>query len=120
MVAVGTSLPELATGLSAAFKGEKDISIGNVVGSNVFNVLAVIGIVGLIQPLDPEHFAPERAANLAQAFRWALAEDLWVVLGFSAVAAVLPFAFPGRRGRAKGVVLLAAYAGYVVWLCATR
>jgi len=120
MVAIGTSLPELAAGLGAAFKGEKDISIGNVVGSNVFNVLAVIGIVGLIQPLDPEHFKPERAENLSQAFRWAIREDLWVVLGFSLAAALLPFVAPGRYGRAKGCVLLSGYVGYVIWLCTTR
>jgi cation:H+ antiporter len=120
MVAVGTSLPELAAGLGAAFKGEKDISLGNVVGSNVFNVLAVIGIVGLIQPLDPEHFRAERRENLEQAFRWALREDLWVVGGFSLLAVGLPYVAPGRRGRLKGAVLLAAYATYVVWLCATR
>lgn len=120
MVAIGTSLPELAAGLGAAFKGEKDISIGNVVGSNVFNVLAVIGIVGLIQPLDPDHFAPDRKENLEQAFRWALREDLWVVAAFSILAVALPYLARGRGGRVKGAVLLAAYAGYIGWLVTTR
>jgi cation:H+ antiporter len=120
VVAVGTSLPELAAGLGGALRGESDISIGNVVGSNVFNLLAVIGIVGVLQPLDPEHFPRERAAELDAAFGSALDEDLWVVLAFSLAAVFLPWT--GRRlsGRARGTALLALYGAYVAWLFATR
>lgn len=57
---------------------------------------------------------------MEQAFRWALEEDLWVVLGFSLLAVALPFLGGERYGRLKGSVLLAAYAAYIVWLCVTR
>ncbi|MEM7306803.1 MAG: calcium/sodium antiporter [Planctomycetota bacterium] len=120
IVAIGTSLPELAAGLGAAFKGEKDISLGNVIGSNVFNVLAVMGIVGVIQPLEPERFSEEGAANLERAFRWALSEDFWVVLGFSLLAVLLPLLGRQSLGRLKGAILLLAYVGYSAWLYASR
>ena len=120
VIAVGTSLPELAAGLGGALKGETDISIGNVVGSNVFNLMAVIGIVGIIQPFDPRHPAVENPALLEDAMSQALGEDLWVVLAFSLAAVLLPVIAHGRRGRAKGVVLLLAYAGYTVWLFTSR
>lgn len=57
IVALGTSLPELAASVIAARKGEHDIAIGNVVGSNMFNLLAVVGIAGVISPIS--HIAPE-------------------------------------------------------------
>ena len=120
VVAIGTSLPELAAGLGAAFKGEKDISLGNVIGSNVFNVLAVMGIVALIQPLAPASFDDEGAGNLERAFRWALDEDFWVVLGFSVMAVALPVLGGASYGRLKGAVLLLAYVGYSAWLYASR
>ncbi len=107
VVAIGTSLPELAAGLGSAFKGESDISLGNVVGSNVFNVLAVLGIVGLVQPLVPTGEADD---PLASSFEEALAVDFPMVLGFSLAAAVLPI-LPGG-GRIKGFVLLAGFGTY--------
>ncbi len=120
IVAVGTSLPELAAGLGGAFKGESDISLGNVVGSNVFNLLGVIGIVGLIQPLDPSHHNVENPAGLTAAFDSALREDVWVVLAFSLCAIALPFLGGARAGRAKGAFLLVSYVAYNVWLFRSR
>lgn len=120
VVAIGTSLPELAAGLGGALRGHSDISIGNVIGSNVFNLLAVIGLVGLIQPLDPAHFAPEQAAELAATFDAALSEDFWAVLAFSVVLVVLPYAGGAKAGRLKGALLLAGYVAYTIWLYASR
>ncbi len=108
VVAIGTSLPELAAGLGGAFKGETDISLGNVVGSNVFNVLAVLGIVGAIHPLVPEG-GPED--ELRMAFDQALRTDFPAVLAFSAAAVALPL-FP-MGGRVKGLLLLVAFAVFI-------
>jgi cation:H+ antiporter len=123
VVALGTSLPELAAGLTGAFKGEKDISLGNVVGSNVFNVLAVMGITAVVHPLDAamelasgKEGAAESAAQINSAFEGALASDFPLVLAFSLFLVALPFLGGKRYGRAKGVVLLGAYIGYSVWL----
>ena len=76
IVAVGTSLPELAAGLGGALKGESDISIGNVIGSNVFNLVGVIGIVGLVQPLDPRAPRRGRARSARCGFRLGPARGL--------------------------------------------
>ena len=124
VVAIGTSLPELAAGLGGAFRGQKDISLGNVIGSNVFNVLAVIGIVALVQPISAA-LLPESSEEIESAFDLALSEDVWVVFAFSAAAFLLPrISIPGLSskvgGRLKGALLLAAYVGYSVWLFATR
>lgn len=101
LVAVGTSLPELATSITAALRGRADVALGNVIGSNIFNVLAILGIAGLVAPLP----MPAQMLNF----------DLWVML---AVALALgPFVF--RRwqiGRAAGAALVLAYGSYVVAL----
>jgi len=107
VVAVGTSLPELAAGLGGAFKGETGISLGNVVGSNVFNLLAVLGVVGVLQPLVPGD-GPDDA--LRGSFESALHIDFPMVLAFSVGALVLPW-LPGG-GRLKGAVLLLGFAAY--------
>ena len=117
VVAIGTSLPELAAGLGGAVRGQSDISIGNVVGSNVFNLMAVIGIVALVQPISPAAL-PENAAEIEHAFDLALQEDVWVVLAFSLAAVLLPRI--GGGGRPKGVLLLAGYVGYSIWLYVSR
>lgn len=119
VVAIGTSLPELAAGLGGAFRGQSEISLGNVIGSNVFNVMAVIGIVALVQPISPEAL-PAAGAEIQRAFDLALTEDVGVVLGFSLAAVMLPRVLPDRGGRLKGVLLLASYAAYTVWLYTTR
>lgn len=106
VVAVGTSLPELASSLVAARKGEHDIALGNVLGSNLFNTLAVVGIAGAIHPLG---VGPE-----------VLNRDILVM----AALTVSLFAFgyglggPGRINRMEGALLLACYVGYTAWLIA--
>jgi len=117
VVAIGTSLPELAAGVGGALRGESDISLGNVIGSNVFNLLAVIGIVALVQPISPDAL-PEQADEIRRAFDLALVEDVWVVLGFSLAAVALPYS--RGDGRTKGGLLLVAYLAYGVWLFASR
>jgi cation:H+ antiporter len=100
VVAVGTSLPELATSLLAARRGEADIAVGNVVGSNIFNALFVLGTAAVVRPVEVV-----AGGDLDLAVMGALA----VVL--------LPMAISGGRriSRAEGGVLVAAYAGYVLW-----
>lgn len=101
LVAVGTSLPELATSITAAFKGRADVALGNVIGSNIFNLLAIIGIASLVGPLP----VPDEMKRL----------DLWVMLGASALIA--PFLFTRRPfTRILGFGFVAIYAIYVVAL----
>ncbi len=103
IVAVGTSLPELVTCLVAAIKGQHDISIGNLVGSNIFNTLLVVGAAGVVRPIE------EIAARLAGG------ADYWIMIVVSGVFVLL--AAIGRRvGRADGIVLLLGYVGYMVYL----
>ena len=117
VVALGTSLPELAAGLGGALKGEADISLGNVVGSNIFNVLAVLGIVGLVRPLEASAMPDDAArAELEAAFEGSLSVDLPIVLGFSLAATVLPYLGGPRSGRLKGLILLGAYGAYTARL----
>ena len=104
IIAFGTSLPELATCVAAAVKGQHDISIGTLVGSNIFNALLALGVTGVIRPFE----IVQRLAGI----------DYWVMLivsaGFAAVAVL------GRRtiNRAGGAVLLCTYIGYIVYLLA--
>ena len=104
VVALGTSLPELASSLVAAHRKEHDIAVGNVIGSNLFNTLAVVGIAGVI---DPIIISPE-----------ILSRDFlsMAVLTFSLFAIGYGFRGPGRINRYEGAVLLASYVGYVVFL----
>ncbi len=103
IVAVGTSLPELVTCMVAAIKGQHDISIGNLVGSNIFNTLLVVGAAGVVRPIE------EIAARLAGG------ADYWIMIVVSGVFVLL--AAIGRRvGRADGIVLLLGYVGYMVYL----
>ena len=98
VVAVGTSLPELATSLIAAFRRQSEIAIGNIVGSNVFNVLGILGATALIAPIP-----------VAPRF---LAFDLPIMIAVSAVLTALLLLRP-RIGRIAGLALLLAYAAYV-------
>lgn len=98
LVAVGTSLPELATTVMAAMKRQADVALGNVIGSNMFNLLAIVGIATFFGniPVDPEF----------------LTFDLWVMLGASIL--LFPFVFfKINMTRAWGVGLTALYAVYV-------
>jgi cation:H+ antiporter len=102
VVAVGTSLPELATSLVAALRGHSDVAIGNVVGSNIFNVLGILGLVALVHPID--------ASGLSRL-------DLGVMV--ATAVALLPVARSGGRvNRVEGGILLAVYVAYTVWLVA--
>jgi len=103
VVAVGTSMPEIATSIVAAMRGQRDIAVGNVVGSNIFNILAVLGASGIASGTGLP--VSEAARNF----------DLWVML---AVAfACLPIMITGREiARWEGGVFLAYYAAYTAWL----
>jgi len=104
IIAIGTSLPELATCVAAAVKGQHDISIGTILGSNVFNALIALGVAGLIQPFD----VVGRLAGVDYL--------VMVIISFAfAGAAVI-----GRRiiGRAAGALLLCGYVAYIVYLLA--
>lgn len=109
IVAFGTSLPELSAGLASAFKGEREIGLGNVVGSNVFNVLAVVGIAALVRPVGGEAGVDLALAN-------ALALDFPVVLAFSLAVIVLPVVLVRDGGRLAAAILLAGYLAYVGYL----
>ncbi|MBE6357085.1 MAG: calcium/sodium antiporter [Lentisphaerae bacterium] len=100
VVAVGTSLPELATSVIAAIKGEQDIAIGNVVGSNIFNILCILGVVPLISPIH----APE--INIV---------DLSMMLLLTTVLIPL-MRSDWKINRREGAFLLLAYCGYTAYL----
>lgn len=101
LVAFGTSLPELASSLVAALRREADLILGNIIGSNVFNVLAVLGVTAVIHPIPVDLGAT-----------W---PDIVVMLGFS--FALLPLMVLGYRlGRKRGGLLLFAYVAYIVIL----
>jgi len=103
LVAVGTSLPELSISVIAAIRRHADVAVGNILGSNIFNLLGILGVSALLQPL-PVH------ARILQF-------DQWVMLGTSLL--LLLFLYTGRRlSRAEGGVLLVGY-GIYVWLSFT-
>lgn len=116
IIAFGTSLPELAASMSAAFKKETDIAIGNIIGSNIFNILFVIGMSALIHPISNFSFVDFKG-------------DLIWMMGIT--AALLLFMLPLKRmfgcarkenapystlGRVSGLLLFAAYIAYIVLL----
>ena len=99
LVAIGTSLPELATTVMAALRRQADVALGNVIGSNIFNLLGIIGVAALVAPIP---VAPEF-----------LSYDLWVMLGASLL--LVPFVFFGKDITWKwGLALTALYLGYAV------
>jgi cation:H+ antiporter len=101
LVAVGTSLPELATTVMAAFRRQADVAIGNVIGSNIFNLLAIIGVAVFVGPIPVD-------AEI-------LTFDLWVMLAASIVLA--PFVFlRWPMGRLVGLAFTVLYAGYILLL----
>jgi len=103
LVAVGTSLPELSISVIAAIRRHADVAIGNILGSNIFNLLGILGVSALLQPL-PVH------ARILQF-------DQWVMLGTSSL--LLLFLYTGRCvSRLEGGILLAGY-GIYVWLSFT-
>ncbi len=103
IIAFGTSLPELVTCVVAAIKGQHDISVGNLVGSNIFNTLLVTGTASMVRPFEVGH-------------RLAGGIDYWIMIG---VSVAFTFAIIiGRRviGRLAGILLLCAYIAYVTYL----
>jgi len=100
IVALGTSLPELVTSVSAAIKGKADIAIGNIVGSNIFNLLFVIGTSALITPV---------------VFNTAFTFDMWAMI-ISGVALWLFVARKSKLARWSGAIMLAMYAAYFIYL----
>lgn len=103
VIAIGTSLPELATSILAAIRGERDIAVGNIVGSNIFNLLCVLGIASLVSP---------QAIGVAAS---ALAFDFPVMIAVA--VACLPIFFTGYAiDRWEGLLFLAYYVAYTVYL----
>jgi len=101
LVAIGTSLPEVATSVLAAFRRKSDIAIGNVIGSNIFNVFGIAGTVAAVQPIP----VPADIASF----------DIWVMAAASVL--FLVFAWTGARiGRGEALLLLAGYGAYVTFL----
>lgn len=101
IIAVGTSLPELITCLIASFKGHDDLSVGNLVGSNIFNAMFVLGVTGAVRPFA----VSPRLVGL----------DFWLVMLISAVFAGFAYLSP-KIGRFAGLVLTGIYAAYMVYL----
>jgi cation:H+ antiporter len=100
LVAVGTSLPELFTSVMAAIRKQDDVALGNVVGSNIYNIMAILGVTAIISPIP----VPEQMLKV----------DMWVML--AATLALVPAYFARRIGRGYGIAMLLAYAGYMGWL----
>jgi cation:H+ antiporter len=105
IVALGTSLPELAASMIAARKGEHDIAIGNVVGSNMFNLLAVVGIAGVIAPM------PALSPDI-------MTRDWPVMMSMTVGLFVMAYGISGKGliSRVEGAILLLAYVVYNIWL----
>lgn len=103
IVAAGTSLPEVVTSIIAAIRGERDIAVGNVVGSNIFNIMAVLGITSIIAPAG----IPVEASTIRF--------DIPVMIGVA--LACLPIFFTGQTiSRSEGAVFFAYYVAYTVYL----
>lgn len=104
LVAIGTSLPELATAIVAAIRRHSDVILGNVVGSNIFNILAILGVTAVIQPIE-----------VSARFRGI---DTPIMLGAALLLLFLLFA-TRKIGCTWGVLMLLAYAAYLVFLFST-
>jgi cation:H+ antiporter len=100
LVALGTSLPELATSVIAAVRKHTDVAIGSVLGSNMFNILSILGLTALVTPIP---ISPE------------IVDDIWIMMGLSTI--LLPVLLTGHRlDRMEAMLFLAAYAGYIGWV----
>ena len=108
IIAFGTSLPELAASFAAVKKNEHDLALGNVIGSNLFNTLAVVGIAGAIHPL-------EISPNIMQ-------RDMVVMSALTVSLFIFGYGFrkQGRINRIEGGILVSCYIGYTIYLVATQ
>ena len=104
VVAVGTSLPELASSLMAIKKGQHDIALGNIIGSNLFNTLAVVGIAVLIEPMPVDSVI--------------LSRDWTLMFGLTLALLILGIGFKkaGRINRLEGALLLTVFCVYTAYL----
>jgi len=101
VIAIGTSVPELAASVIAALKKEKALSLGNLIGSNIFNIASVLGLTAIIKPIAVE--SPK-----------ILSTNIFWMIGFAAV--LIPLVFLGKRfsiGRKKGLLLFVAYLVFI-------
>ncbi|PWI33509.1 calcium/sodium antiporter [Vibrio albus] len=102
IIAIGTSLPELAASLAGVLKGEDDMAVGNIIGSNVFNILAVMGIPGIVNPsLLSEH---------------AMGRDFWVMLAVSMLLVLFALGKSRSINRIEGGLLFLCFVGYQAYL----
>ncbi|BAX54262.1 calcium/sodium antiporter [Photobacterium damselae subsp. piscicida] len=102
IIAVGTSLPELAASVTSVLKGEDDMAVGNIIGSNVFNILAVMGIPGI---LNPSAISP-----------LAIGRDFYVMLGVSVLLLIMVLGKNRRINRVEGGILLICFIAYQAYL----
>lgn len=100
IVAIGTSLPELATSVMAALKGSADVAVGNVVGSNIFNILGILGIAAVVKPMP--------AADITNV-------DLGMMITVALIFYLI-IRLQGKVGQIEGGAMLLSYAGYTFWL----
>lgn len=102
IIAIGTSLPELAASLAGVLKGEDDMAVGNIIGSNVFNILAVMGLPGILNPsVISEH---------------AMGRDFWVMLGLSLLLVVMALGKSRSINRIEGFILFVIFIVYQTYL----
>ncbi len=101
IVAVGTSLPELVTSIVAAYRGQNDVAFGNIVGSNLFNLLGILGVTAVIHPLE----VPPSI----------VAFDVWVMVAATAMLVAVSVT-SWRIHRIEGAAMIVAYAAYISWL----
>ncbi len=106
IIALGTSLPELSTCISAVRKGHSDIVLGNIIGSNVFNILMILGVTSLVKPIAAGSFAVQ-LVNF----------DIWITVLISVIFSLL-LVFLGKIGRSTGFILFSAYIVYNIYIYA--
>lgn len=102
IIAVGTSLPELAASLAGVLKGEDDMAVGNIIGSNVFNILAVMGLPGILNPSVLSEYAMGR--------------DFWVMLAISLLLVVMALGKSRSISRIEGGILMICFVTYQSYL----
>jgi cation:H+ antiporter len=103
IVAVGTSLPELVASIVASLRRQGDIALGNVIGSNIYNILGILGVTAIVQPLT----IPSQILQF----------DIWAMLAATALLVILAFSRQ-RLSRAAGAAFVILYAAYIAWLAA--